>query len=54
MFAKVINAYLRLKVKQHNLTSPEKAFHMDTFAMTAMWNGKYRGLKVCCINAFIY
>ncbi|RXN14934.1 gag-pol fusion [Labeo rohita] len=46
MFAKVINAYLMLKVRQHNLTSPEKAFHMNTFAITAMWNGKYQGLKV--------
>ncbi|XP_016414882.1 uncharacterized protein LOC107745507 [Sinocyclocheilus rhinocerous] len=44
--SEVINAYLTLKVSQHNLTSPEKAFHMDTFAITAMWNGKYRGLKV--------
>ncbi|RXN33026.1 sentrin-specific protease 1-like isoform X1 [Labeo rohita] len=42
----VINAYLMLKVRHHNLTSPEKAFHMDTFAITAMWNGKYQGLKV--------
>ncbi|XP_016298830.1 uncharacterized protein LOC107655766 [Sinocyclocheilus anshuiensis] len=44
--SEVINAYLTLKVRQHNLTSPEKAFHMDTFAITAMWNGKYQGLKV--------
>ncbi|RXN14097.1 myosin-1 isoform X3 [Labeo rohita] len=42
----VINAHLMLKVRQHNLTSPEEAFHMDTFAITAMWNGKYQGLKV--------
>ncbi|RXN03986.1 gypsy retrotransposon integrase 1-like protein [Labeo rohita] len=42
----VINAYLMLKVRQHNLTSPEKAFHMDTFAITSVWNGKYQGLKV--------
>ncbi|KAL0196884.1 hypothetical protein M9458_005424, partial [Cirrhinus mrigala] len=41
----IINAYLTQKVRQHNLTSPEKAFHMDTFAITAMWNGKYQGLK---------
>ncbi|XP_050957711.1 uncharacterized protein LOC127158743 isoform X1 [Labeo rohita] len=44
--SEVINAYLMLKVRHHNLTSPEKAFHMDTFAITAMWNGKYQGLKV--------
>ncbi|KAI2655936.1 Transcriptional regulatory protein RCO1 [Labeo rohita] len=44
--SEVINAYLMLKVRQHNLTSPEKAFHMNTFAITAMWNGKYQGLKV--------
>jgi len=48
MFVKVINAYLSLKVREHNLTSPGKAFHMDTFAMTDMWKGKHERLKVSC------
>ncbi|XP_067308000.1 uncharacterized protein [Pseudorasbora parva] len=43
--SEVINAYLSLKVRDHNLTSPGKAFHMDTFAMTDMWKKKYRRLK---------
>jgi len=33
---KVTNAYLSLKVREHNLTSLGKAFHMDTFAMTSV------------------
>jgi len=54
MFVKVINAYLSLKVREHNLTSPGKAFHMDTFAMTDMWKGKHERLKVSCKSEKIF
>jgi len=45
---KVTNAYLSLKVREHNLTSLGKAFHMDTFAMTDIWKGKHERLKMSC------
>lgn len=45
MFVKVINAHLSLKVWQHNITSPDKAYHMDTFVMTHMWKGNMKSSR---------
>nr|XP_055038110.1 uncharacterized protein LOC129426027 [Misgurnus anguillicaudatus] len=46
--SEVINSYLSLVVRQHNLISTEKAYHMDTFAITEMWKGRIERIKVFC------
>ncbi|XP_065122037.1 uncharacterized protein [Paramisgurnus dabryanus] len=44
--SEVINSYLSLVVRQHNLISKEKAYHMDTFAITEMWKGRIERIKL--------
>ncbi|XP_073802848.1 uncharacterized protein [Danio rerio] len=44
--SEVINAYLTLKVKEHNEKSKRKAYAFNTFTMSELWKGKPQRFKV--------
>lgn len=45
VFPKVINGYLFALIRKHNQERAEKAFLIDSYAMTKVWQGSYRILR---------
>ncbi|KAL6455441.1 hypothetical protein MHYP_G00361070 [Metynnis hypsauchen] len=45
--SEVINAYIFTRVRKHNQENEDKAYMIDSFAMTKLWQGSYQILRKC-------
>ncbi|KAL6460921.1 hypothetical protein MHYP_G00308870 [Metynnis hypsauchen] len=45
--SEVINAYIFTWVRKHNQENEDKAYMIDSFAMTKLWQGSYQILRKC-------
>ncbi|KAL6465739.1 hypothetical protein MHYP_G00258720 [Metynnis hypsauchen] len=45
--SKVINAYIFTLVRKHNQENEDKAYMIDSFAMTKLWQGSYQIPRKC-------